>query len=369
MNKGYLNTLLVVGISIVVVIVSLISSVLLYESAKDNLWNSKLESGNRRVREIGSLLETQLQSGISRNQVISNLQKSIVNSDVGSEFICMYDTSGVELCHPNPSLIGKKIKFDDSRIFKGGNSSAFLEMLNLGKLNGGIRSFPKASNRSSEIVNVYPVNGTDWLVASHIQIAELEEQLTDLYLKFLVSFLLSTLIIIGCSFVIVRRIYSRYEKKMQQEVDELNQELSALTGMNHQLLVFREEQKVRLQSKDLDQERPIPKKRIIAYHKDELVSIDTDTLAFVFLQNGITYINTFSGESYPVNDSLDELIKQLDNMQFYRANRQFIVSLKSITTIYMFGKNQLKLITNPKSPTDVIISKNKAAEFKQWLDN
>ncbi|MES2418758.1 MAG: LytTR family transcriptional regulator DNA-binding domain-containing protein [Bacteroidota bacterium] len=373
MKKGHINTLLLIGISTVVFIVSLGSSVLLYHSAKDKLWNSRLESGNRNVREIGGLLETQLQSGLSREQVIRNLQKSIVNTDVGSEFICMYNTAGVELCHPNPALIGKKISFDNSRILKNGGSAAFLELLNSGKLNGGIRSFPKASNRSSEIVNVYPVNGTDWMVASHVKIPELEAQLTNLYLKFLIGFILSTLIITGCSFFFVRIIYSRYEEKVHQEIDELNHELSALTGLNQQLLIFQKEQKDRLTGTtspdpDPDPEKTVPKKRIIAYHKDELIYINADTLAFVFLQNGITYISTFSAENYPVSDSLDELMKQLDNEDFYRANRQFIVSLKAIATIYIYGKNQLKLITAPKSPTEVIISKNKVASFKQWLD-
>ncbi|WP_214225444.1 LytTR family DNA-binding domain-containing protein [Pedobacter sp. B4-66] len=368
MKKGRLNTILLIGLSTVVFIVSLVSFMLLYQSAKDNLWNSRLESGNRRVREISGLLETQLQSGIPRKQIIVNLQKSIVNTDVGSEFICMYNTAGVELCHPNPALIGKKISLDNSRILKDEENSAFLEVLNSGKLSNGIRSFPEASNKSSEIVNVYPVKGTDWMVASHVKIPALEEQLTGLYLKFSIGFLLSTFIIIGCSVIFVRMIYSRYEERMNQEIDKLNQELSVLTRLNNQLRVFQTEDKVSLPVTGPDQEKSIPKKRIIAYHKDELVSIDTDTLAFVFLQNGITYISTFSEENYPVSDSLDELMKQLDNGDFYRANRQFIVSLKAIATIYIYGKNQLKLITTPKSPTEVIISKNKVASFKQWLD-
>lgn len=370
MKKSHLNTLLFIGISTVVFIVSLISSVLLYQSARDNLWNARLESGNRRVREIGGLLETQLQSGLSPEQVIKNLQKSIVNTDVGTEFICMYDTSGVELCHPNPALIGKKIDLNDSRlnIQKNEESSSFLEVLNSGELNSGIRSFPKDSERSSEIVNVYPVNGTDWMVASHVKIPQLQQQLSDLYLKFLIGFLLSVLLITGSSFLIVRMIYRRYEERMHQEIEELNHELSTLSRLNHQLLASQKELKDQLTVADPDQESPGPKKRIIAYHKDELVSIDTDTLAYVYLQNGITCVSTFSGDSYPVNDSLDELMKQLDNQDFYRANRQFIVSLKAIATIYIYGKNQLKLVTNPKSTDEVIISKNKVAAFKQWLD-
>lgn len=370
MKKGHLNTFLLLGISIVVCLVSFVSSTILYQSAKDSLWASSLESGNSRVREISGLLETQLESGLSREQVIENLQKSIVNTDIGKEFICMYDTKGVELCHPNPALIGKKINLDDSELAlqKNDKNATFLEILNAGKLHGGIRSFPKDSRRSSEIVNVYPVSGTDWMVASHVKIPQLLEQLSDLYLKFLIGFLLSAIIITACSYAFVRMMYRKYEARMQLEVDALNLELTTLSILNSQLGISKKKEQDEPPVSEFNFNVSEPKTRLTTYHKDELVSITLDTVAFVFLQDGVNYLRTFSNESYSMNDSLDELMKQLDHHDFYRANRQFIVNLKAIATIYMFGKNQLKLVTKPASPIELVISKNKVAEFKQWLD-
>src|SRR4051812_43940859 len=115
MKKARLYTLTLTGISIVVLIISLISSSYLYLSAKEKLCNSKLESGEREVREISRLLEQQLRSGLSKDKVIHNLQVSIENTDIKSDFICMYNQKGIELCHPNPALIGLKIQEDNSQ--------------------------------------------------------------------------------------------------------------------------------------------------------------------------------------------------------------------------------------------------------------
>lgn len=363
MIKKPIDTLLLIGISSVVFIVSLVSFILLFNSAKEKLWMGKLETGRVRVREIGRLLETQLQSGLTDVQVIANLQKSIVNTDVGSEFICMYNTDGVELCHPNPSFVGKKVYADNSVILKQGGRSSFLDILKSGKLNGGIRSFPESANRSSEIVNVYPVQGTDWMVASHINLSEIEQQFSDLFLQFLVGFILTTVVLIGCCFTLVKLIYYKYEERIRKEILDLNNELDHLGQLNSTLRLF--QTNGNLAAGD---QKTGSKKRIIAYHKDEMLSIETDALAFAYLENGITYLTTGTNECYPVNESLDELMKQLNNDDFFRANRQFIVGIKAIASIYIYGNNQLKLVTNPKSPNLIIISKNKVATFKEWLD-
>ncbi|GAA6765608.1 hypothetical protein AAFH68_15440 [Flavobacterium sp. CGRL1] len=151
--------------------------------------NSKLESGEREVREISRLLEQQLRSGLSKDQVIHNLQISIENTDIKSDFICMYDQKGIELCHPNPALVGLKIKEDNSQVNRTGQKvfkplSAVLEQ---GEKIGGIRTFPNNPERKSEIININPVAGTDWMVASHANLTVLEEELSDLYLQFAVS--------------------------------------------------------------------------------------------------------------------------------------------------------------------------------------
>ena len=75
------------------------------------------------------------------------------------------------------------------------------------------------------------------------------------------------------------------------------------------------------------------------------------------------------GSRSTTNLSLDELFAQLDDSYFFRANRQFIISIASINKIVKYGNNQLKIIVNPGSEISILISKNRAAQFKKWLNH
>lgn len=354
-------------LSATVVIVSIVLFYALYQSAKDQLLDNRLKSGEREVREIGRLLELQLQSGLSKEQVIKNLQESILNTDVSMEFICMYNTNGVELCHPNPALIGHQITLNDSYLHKLNNqgSKAFLEVLKDGMLKSGIRSFTNNPNRGSEIVTIYPVIGTDWLVASHVNIDAMKGQLSTLYNNFLIVFLIGVLLIIVLSYVLIRLTYRKYEQLVRKQMDGLNQEVELLNTLNQQLLSSKQSEQIRTTTSEQDSNT---KKRIVTYHKDEMIAISTDSIAYVFLNNGLSFLRTFTNENYAVNGSLDDIYKQLDADRFYRVNRQLIINISAIKTIYIYGKNQLKLLVDPIFDQDVLISKNKVAAFKKWLD-
>ena len=108
------------------------------------------------------------------------------------------------------------------------------------------------------------------------------------------------------------------------------------------------------------------KSRLLTYSKDKLISIRVDQIAYINTENSITSIHCLDGKKYTNNSSLDELYNSLDHAIFFRANRQNILSVKGIDEILRYGNNQLKIKINPEK--SVIISKNKASEFKKWLD-
>jgi len=70
---------------------------------------------------------------------------------------------------------------------------------------------------------------------------------------------------------------------------------------------------------------------------------------------------------YFIAESLDTLEEELNPTDFFRANRQFIISSKSIEKIHNFGNQKLKLTIKPAVQDDIIISKLKATSFKSWL--
>ena len=100
-----------------------------------------------------------------------------------------------------------------------------------------------------------------------------------------------------------------------------------------------------------------------------MVPVTIDEIAYIYTENTITYVICTDGKRSTTNLSLDELYAQFDESYFFRANRQFIISIASIDKIVKYGNNQLKIIVSPGSDTSIIISKNKASQFKSWLNS
>ena len=360
--KLYIYTFAV--IAIVTLVVAFGALKFYYTNASETLLMQKTESGQREVRELGILLEQQLQAGIPSFKVIENLQQSIQNTDVQSEFVCMYNIEGIELCHPDPSFIGTKIDVGNSNFTGSEKKLSFHKLLKNGKLSSGIRTFPKNTNRSSEIVSVYPVRGTDWMLASHSNVKVIQMQLDNLYQKFWIGTLLLVTFITGICFSLIRLIYRKHEQEMDLKILGLNEEVNVLSMLNRQL----ENKQQQATENSSFQKDENARKRLITYLKDEIITIETEDIAYIILIENTVSVYTFQNKTYNLNTSLDDLLNELDNEIFYRANRQFIVNINAIQNIWIYGRNQLRIETKPKCQEPIIISKNKVSDFKKWLD-
>jgi DNA-binding LytR/AlgR family response regulator len=71
---------------------------------------------------------------------------------------------------------------------------------------------------------------------------------------------------------------------------------------------------------------------------------------------------------YVVDYTLEELEQMLDPLQFFRANRAYLIHIRSIKRIHNYFNGKLKLQLNPgREINDVVISREKAGEFKEWM--
>src|SRR5690606_31336044 len=163
----------------------------------------------------------------------------------------------------------------------------------------------------------------------------------------------------------------RYEMNLESQNEGLSKEVLSLSKLNHNLVLYKEKvEKENVEApgkKNETESNNSAKKRILTYVKDILIAIDTNEISFIYTENTITYICCLDGKVYNSNSSLEDLYKDLDKTYFFRANRQFILSVNAITKIYKYGNNQLKIEVKPRPPIAIIVSKNKASEFKNWL--
>ena len=106
---------------------------------------------------------------------------------------------------------------------------------------------------------------------------------------------------------------------------------------------------------------------ILVRFKDKLIPISMDDVAYFYTFSERVTLTTLDGPTYPVDKTLETLTHQLDTHNFFRANRQFIVSRKAVKDIAVWFGSRLALNLQIETPERIIISKARVPEFKRWL--
>jgi len=118
----------------------------------------------------------------------------------------------------------------------------------------------------------------------------------------------------------------------------------------------------------LDQGKRDYKQRFLVYAGEHLQSIQTVDVAYFYSIEKSTFLKTRSGKSYPLDFSLDKLEGMLSPIEFFRINRQCIISFDSIAKISVLSKSRIKLTLEPLSTDEILISKSRTHDFRAWLD-
>ena len=66
--------------------------------------------------------------------------------------------------------------------------------------------------------------------------------------------------------------------------------------------------------------------------------------------------------------SLNDVEAQLNPAKFFRANRQYIISIDSIERINFLFASKLSVRLKVYPDVDVVVSKEKSAQLKEWID-
>jgi len=108
--------------------------------------------------------------------------------------------------------------------------------------------------------------------------------------------------------------------------------------------------------------------RFLLPYRDGYKTILTASIDFIYSEFKITHLVLNNGQEDTVSFTLEELEEQLDPNLFFRANRQHLISVNSILSIHNDINGKLKVILKHPYLREVIISKEKATFFKNWLD-
>lgn len=109
-----------------------------------------------------------------------------------------------------------------------------------------------------------------------------------------------------------------------------------------------------------------PEKILIPLN-DKILPVAVTNISCFYSSEVKTVVILKDGTSIPYKKSLEYISQSLDPHLFFRANKQYIISKDSVNNITIWFDNRLLIILDIELPEDLYVSKNKAAEFKEWL--
>ncbi|WP_134087853.1 LytTR family DNA-binding domain-containing protein [Olivibacter sp. XZL3] len=109
--------------------------------------------------------------------------------------------------------------------------------------------------------------------------------------------------------------------------------------------------------------------KILVPVKDQLLPIDLRQVSYFYTTDKNTHIYLKDGNNHPYSRTLDQIFSSLNPSDFYRANKQYIIARSAVKNITIWFDNRLFITLDTEVPERIYISKNRAAEFKEWIVN
>lgn len=111
------------------------------------------------------------------------------------------------------------------------------------------------------------------------------------------------------------------------------------------------------------------KKSFLVVSQQKYQTISTDTIAYFYIRNETTTIITMDGQQYQLNQALEEVQRQLDENDFFRLNRQYLIAFRAVKEVEHYFARKLCITLKVETDEKLLVGKDKTTLFLSWLDN
>jgi DNA-binding LytR/AlgR family response regulator len=110
------------------------------------------------------------------------------------------------------------------------------------------------------------------------------------------------------------------------------------------------------------------KERFLVHFKNGLIPITSDKVAY-FLKDQIIYLFTHDGQKYITDYStIDEIEELVNPAVFFRANRQTLLQIAAVDSYHKHATGKLEVSVKGNSLLPLEVSREKAGDFKTWIE-
>ncbi|MBL4905066.1 MAG: response regulator transcription factor [Flavobacteriaceae bacterium] len=110
------------------------------------------------------------------------------------------------------------------------------------------------------------------------------------------------------------------------------------------------------------------KDRFLVRLGNHIHSIITTEIALFYAEGRTVYLLTKEGRKFILEYTLEDLSKVLNETEFFRVNRTFIVNINGIADVLVYSNSRLKITPIIKLEKEIIVSREKVSVFKKWFE-
>jgi DNA-binding LytR/AlgR family response regulator len=110
------------------------------------------------------------------------------------------------------------------------------------------------------------------------------------------------------------------------------------------------------------------KNRFMVKLGEHIRSITADQISVFYADGRDVYLVTVQNRKFIIDYTLESLEEILDPALFYRLNRTFIVNINAIKDVLVYSNSRLKITLHQEFDKEIIVSREKVGEFKDWFD-
>ena len=111
------------------------------------------------------------------------------------------------------------------------------------------------------------------------------------------------------------------------------------------------------------------KTRFLVKQGEIIDTVQTSEIHHFETKEGLSFLVTNKGKKYIIDYTLDQLEQLLLPQDFFRINRQIIIHIQAIEKVKTHFNSRLSISANKIEGDAQIVSRERVAEFKKWLDH
>lgn len=118
----------------------------------------------------------------------------------------------------------------------------------------------------------------------------------------------------------------------------------------------------------LQSEKKSFKSRFLVRFGEKIQSVPVEEIAFFFSEERVTFLQTQAGKKYVLDSTLEQVEAQVDPDIFFRLNRKYLSHVEAIGEVLTYSNSRLKVKLNNCTDSDILVSREKVTELKNWMD-